>query len=596
MLDDDHRVALVAQAAQAVEQPPVVALVQADGRLVEHVEHAGQARADLARQPDPLRFAARERARVARERQIVEPDIDQKPQPRADLLDDRRGDLVLLPAELPRRRLDPGQRLADRQLRDLADMVAGDLYRQRLGPQPMAVAGMAGPAALIALELLADPGAVGLAIAPLHVRNDALEGPLDRVDAAAVIIAELDRLVVRAAQHHLADVLGQLGPGRRMAEAVVLGQRLQRLPEIGRLLPRPGGERALHQAQALVRHDQPLVEEQLGTQAAAIRAGAERRVEREQPRLDLRDRKTRNGAGELFREHRALGLALGWCGLDHGNAVGQAKGCGKTVGKPLLDPGLHDDAVDDDVDIVPELLVERRRLVQVVELAVHLDPLKALLAQVGELLAVLALAVADHRREQVQPRALGHRQHAVDHVADLLRLDRQPGGGRIGRAGPGEHQAQVVVDLGDGADRRARVAAGRLLLDGDRRAEALDVVDIRLLHHLQKLPRIGRERLDIAPLPLGIDRVEGQRRLARAGQPGDDRQRVARDVDVDVLEVVLARAAHADEFFGHAGPASDSGAPDVTVRARIASRTECKQRANIRPAAKCPRHARRELS
>jgi hypothetical protein len=47
VLDDDHRVADVAQAAQGFEQAVVVALVQADGGLVEHVHHAGEAGADL---------------------------------------------------------------------------------------------------------------------------------------------------------------------------------------------------------------------------------------------------------------------------------------------------------------------------------------------------------------------------------------------------------------------------------------------------------------------------------------------------------------------------------------------------------------------
>ena len=49
------------------EQAPVVALVEADRRLVEDVQHAGQVRADLRRQPDALPFAARER-RGARDR------------------------------------------------------------------------------------------------------------------------------------------------------------------------------------------------------------------------------------------------------------------------------------------------------------------------------------------------------------------------------------------------------------------------------------------------------------------------------------------------------------------------------------------------
>ena len=42
VLDDDDGVAGVAQVLQRGQQPAVVALVQTDRRLVEHVEHAGQ--------------------------------------------------------------------------------------------------------------------------------------------------------------------------------------------------------------------------------------------------------------------------------------------------------------------------------------------------------------------------------------------------------------------------------------------------------------------------------------------------------------------------------------------------------------------------
>ncbi len=65
VLDDDQRVAEVAQPDQRLDQPVVVALVQPDARLVEDVEHADQAGADLGRQPDPLRLAAGQRAATA---------------------------------------------------------------------------------------------------------------------------------------------------------------------------------------------------------------------------------------------------------------------------------------------------------------------------------------------------------------------------------------------------------------------------------------------------------------------------------------------------------------------------------------------------
>ena len=64
MLNHDHRIALIAQVLQRRQQPVIVALVQTDRRLVEHIEHPRQARADLAGQPDALAFTARQRAEL----------------------------------------------------------------------------------------------------------------------------------------------------------------------------------------------------------------------------------------------------------------------------------------------------------------------------------------------------------------------------------------------------------------------------------------------------------------------------------------------------------------------------------------------------
>ena len=97
VLDHDHGVAEVAQPAQRFEEPRVVALVQADRRLVEHVEHAGQPGADLRRKPDALALAAGQRAGArAVERQVFEADVDQECEPLADFLKHPHGDFVLL--------------------------------------------------------------------------------------------------------------------------------------------------------------------------------------------------------------------------------------------------------------------------------------------------------------------------------------------------------------------------------------------------------------------------------------------------------------------------------------------------------------------
>src|SRR5262249_55497077 len=118
--------------------------------------------------------------------------------------------------------------------------------------------------------------------------------------------------------------------------------------------------------------------------------------------------------------------------------------------------------------------------------------------------------------------------------------------GRVGHTHARPKEPHVVVDLGDGADGGAWIARGGLLLDRDRRREAVDLIDVRLLHHLQELARIGGQRLNITALAFGIDGVEGERGFARARQPGEHHELIARDLDVDVFQVVLARTADRD--------------------------------------------------
>ena len=81
--------------------------------------------------------------------------------------------------------------------------------------------------------------------------------------------------------------------------------------------------------------------------------------------------------------------------------------------------------------------------------------------------------------------------------------------------------------------------------------EAVDLVDVGLLHLAEELAGVGAQRLDVAALPLGVDRIEGEAALAASGEAGDHDQAVARHLHVEVLEVVLARAAHDDPIGGH---------------------------------------------
>ncbi len=247
---------------------------------------------------------------------------------------------------------------------------------------------------------------------------------------------------------------------------------------------------------------------------------------------------------------RAGGFGVGE--LDHRHAVGQLEALFERIRQPRADIGFHHQPVDHHVDVVGEFLVERLDLLDFVEGAVDLDALVALAQEVGELLAVFALAAAHHRRQHIDARALRQCQHAVDHLRHGLAFNGQSSRRRIGHADARPQQAHVVVDLGDGADGGARILRGGLLLDGNGRRQPVDLVDVRLLHHFQELAGVCGQRFHIAALALGIDRVESERGFAGSGQTREHDQLVARNGDVDIFEIVLAGAADGD----HAGIAA----------------------------------------
>ena len=136
VLDHDQRVAQVAKLLQRGDQPGVVARVQPDRRLVEHVEHAAQSAAHLAGQADALRFAAGERRRGPAQRQVIEADVDEKRQSILDLADQLAGHLLLVRRQPPL--LDLLQQLAERRAANLVERAAAEPYGGRIVAQPAA--------------------------------------------------------------------------------------------------------------------------------------------------------------------------------------------------------------------------------------------------------------------------------------------------------------------------------------------------------------------------------------------------------------------------------------------------------------------------
>ena len=464
VLDHDDRVPEVAQPLERADQPRVVALMEADGGLVEDVEDAHQARPDLRGQPDPLGLAAREGGGRPIERQIAHPDVVEEAQALLDLAQDQARDLALGLGELEP--LQPLDRPSRGHPRELVHPEPAHEHRQRLRPQPRPAASRAGSQRHVLLDLLARPVRVGLAIAALEVGHDPLE--VRHVGAAApvaVAVRDVDAFPVGAEQEAAANVLREVLPGGGHVHLPLVRDRLRHLLVVVGRARGPGQDGAVGQRQARVRHDQVRVDLHLRAETGAARAGAVRGVEREHPRLELRHR------GAAVEAHEAVRVGGDLPGVDALH-VHDALGAGHRrldgVGEALAQVRAHHEPVHHHRDVVLALLVELDRLLEAPQLPVDLDAREALGAQRLEHVPELALAASHDGREHHELAPLREHHHLVDDLLGGLGLDGATAVVAMGMAHPGPEESQVVVDLRDRADRRARVARGGLLVDRDR--------------------------------------------------------------------------------------------------------------------------------
>ena len=173
VLDNDHRIAEVAQMQQRIEQPLVVALVQADGGFVQHIHHAHQAGADLAGQTDALRLATRQGVGAAVEGEVIQADIDEKAQALADFLDDLGRHFAALTGQV--QLLEEAHGAADGQRGEMGQGVAVHEHMPRRPVQTGALAVRAGLVGLVFGQFLPHGHGIRLAVAALHAGDDPLE-------------------------------------------------------------------------------------------------------------------------------------------------------------------------------------------------------------------------------------------------------------------------------------------------------------------------------------------------------------------------------------------------------------------------------------
>ena len=134
----------------------------------------------------------------------------------------------------------------------------------------------------------------------------------------------------------------------------------------------------------------------------------------------------------------------------------------------------------------------------------------------------------------------------IHNIADCVLFYFLTGYGAVSPADAGPEQFEVIVDLGNGTHRGTAASGRHPLLDRNGGGEVVDPIHIGLLHSPRKLTDIGAQALDIPPLTLGIQRIEGEGTLAGSAQAGHNGHLSEGQVHIHVLEVVYPGAPNAD--------------------------------------------------
>ena len=235
-------------------------------------------------------------------------------------------------------------------------------------------------------------------------------------------------------------------------------------------------------------------------------------VEGECARDELRDLHVAARAGEVLAQ-QPLAAPLD---RDQHDPARERERLLEAETQPLLGVRPQHQAVHQHVDAMSAARVELELLAEARGPPVDARALEPRLSRRLKLLAIPALAPAGDRGGDHGDGSLALLDQPGRHLVGALRRDRLAAARAVRPAERRKQHAQVVVDLGDGPDRGARVGYGRALLDGDRRAQAGDRLDLGTVHLLQELARPRREALDVAALSLGVERVEGEAALAGA--------------------------------------------------------------------------------
>ncbi len=118
---------------------------------------------------------------------------------------------------------------------------------------------------------------------------------------------------------------------------------------------------------------------------------------------------------------------------------------------------------------------------------------------------------------------------------------------------------EVVVNFSGSRDGRTGVRAAGALLDRDCGRQSLYIINVRFLQLVQELAGVRGKRFDVLPLAFGEKGIEGEGRLPRTARTGKNHQLVPRNIEGEVLEIVLPRPNNADHVLCHFNDETTTG-------------------------------------
>src|SRR5260370_797962 len=157
-----------------------------------------------------------------------------------------------------------------------------------------------------------------------------------------------------------------------------------------------------------------------------------------------------------------------------------------------------------------------------------------------------AFARFPERRENLQRGAFGSRLDLFHARRAALFCDGQIAVWTKLRSSFGKQEPKEMVNFGHRRYSRFASTARDSLLNRHTRRQPADQIDIGLFELLDELPRIWRHAVEKAALTFGKQDIERESRFAGTTQTGDHYKLLPRNLNVDILEVVLTSTVNVD--------------------------------------------------